>query len=132
MQFTLRAKLVRKFDTASISATFKKREFVVEYAENPSYPQNIKMEFTQDRCEILDRFNLGDIVEVNFNIKGRIWINPQGVETFFNTIDAWRMTKVDENTPVNPVNPPVTKTTAENNSTSSVVFPESDNDDLPF
>ena len=43
----LTGKIVEIFDTNQIKETFKKREFVVEYADNPSYPELIKMEFIQ-------------------------------------------------------------------------------------
>ena len=35
---------------------FKKRELVITTQEQ--YPQNILVEFIQDRCEILDSFNV--------------------------------------------------------------------------
>ena len=53
------------------------------------------MEFTQDRCDILDCFDLNEMVEISFNLRGRIWINPQGIETFFNTIEAFRINKLE-------------------------------------
>ncbi|MFQ5559364.1 MAG: DUF3127 domain-containing protein, partial [Nitrospinota bacterium] len=32
------------FDTVNVSQSFKKREFVVEYVENPQYPEQLKFE----------------------------------------------------------------------------------------
>ena len=40
----VKGKLVEIFETIQVSASFKKREFVLEYAENPQYPEVIKFE----------------------------------------------------------------------------------------
>lgn len=79
------------FDTQQISDRFSKREFVIEYAENPQYPQYVKFEMTQDKCEILDQYKPGDEVDVQFNVRGRAWTNPQGQTQYFNTLQAWRL-----------------------------------------
>jgi len=85
------AKIIEKFETTKVTETFKKREFVVEYSENPQYPEFIKFEFIQDKCELLDKYNVGDEVEVSFNLKGRKWTDPQGTVKYFNTLQAWRL-----------------------------------------
>ncbi len=122
----------RIYDTQQVNATFKKREFVVEYSENPSYPQFIKFEAIQEKCDDLNNIKLGDKVEVSFNLKGRKWINQQNQELFFNTLDVWRIVKLDaitsnasntnQNSNSNFSNP----TTSESHSVME------ENDDLPF
>lgn len=84
-------KIVEIYDIQQISDSFKKREFVVEYTENPSYPEFIKFELIQDRCALLDAYNTGDEVTVNFNLKGRKWTDPQGQTKYFNSLQAWRI-----------------------------------------
>ena len=49
-------KLLECMDTVQVSERFRKREFVLEYADNPEYPEYIKFELAQDRCELLDSF----------------------------------------------------------------------------
>lgn len=90
----IQAKLLKKYEAQQISASFKKREFVVEYAENPLYPQFIKFECIQDRCSLLDEFEAGDEIDISFNLRGREWKAPDGEVKYFNTIEAWRLTKV--------------------------------------
>lgn len=68
---------------------FRKRELVVTTEEN--YPQNLLIEFTQDKCDLLDKFSLGEVVKVGINLKGREWINPQGEARYFNSIDGWKI-----------------------------------------
>ena len=71
---------------------FTKREVVVTTDEQ--YPQMINIEFVKDKCELLDLFNIGDQVEVEVNLRGREWINPEGVAKYFNSIQGWRITKI--------------------------------------
>lgn len=94
----IEGKLHAKFDAVQITDTFKKREFVVEYVDNPLYPQYVKFEMTQDRCSLIDGVEVGDKLEVTFNLRGREWTNPQGEKKYFTTLDAWRVQKVAEQT----------------------------------
>jgi hypothetical protein len=87
----LTGKIFRILDTQQISATYKKREFILEVAENPSYPQFIKIEFPQERVSLLDLFQVGQTVDVEINLRGRIWVNNEGKEQCFNTIEAWKI-----------------------------------------
>lgn len=86
-------KLVEKYDTQTIKDTFKKREFILEFAENPQYPEFIKFELIQSNCDQLDSMNVGDEVSVNFNLKGRKWTDPNGEVKYFNSLQAWRIDK---------------------------------------
>ncbi|MBK6979254.1 MAG: DUF3127 domain-containing protein [Cytophagaceae bacterium] len=74
-----------------VSATFKKRELVVTTDEQ--YPQHIMIEFTQDKCDLLNQYNVGDFVKVSINLRGREWTNPQGEVRYFNSIQGWRIEK---------------------------------------
>lgn len=74
-----------------VSPTFRKRRFVISFAENPSYPQLIPFECTQQRCELLDSYSVGDTVEVHFNLKGREWLSPKGEKKYFLTLDVWKV-----------------------------------------
>lgn len=74
-----------------VSATFRKRELVVTTDEQ--YPQHILIEFTQDKCDLLNQYNVGDFVKVSINLRGREWTNPQGEVRYFNSIQGWRIEK---------------------------------------
>src|SRR5690606_23321509 len=76
-----------------VTETFKKRDLVIEYAENPQYPEFIKFEATQDRVNLFDNLSSGDEVAVSFNLRGRPWTNKEGVTTYFNSLVAWRVNK---------------------------------------
>lgn len=92
----IKGKLLEKFDTQQVSGSFKKREFVVEYAENPSYPEYVKFELIQDKCDLLDSMNLNQEIVIHFNLKGRKWTDPQGNIKYFNTLQAWKLEQAND------------------------------------
>ncbi len=83
---------------------FRKREMVVTTDEQ--YPQFINIEFVQDKTDLLNNFKVGDEVEVSINLRGREWISPQGETKYFNSIQGWRITKLNTEAPQD-VPPPV-------------------------
>ena len=74
---------------------FRKRELVVTTQEQ--YPQNILVEFVQDRCELLDSYNIGELVKIDINIRGRERTNKDNEVKYFNSIQGWRIEKIEEN-----------------------------------
>ena len=116
-------KIVEKYDTQTIKDTFKKREFVLEYAENSQYPEFIKFELIQSNCDQLDNLEVGEEVSVNFNLKGRKWTDPKGEVKYFNSLQAWRIDKKSGDMPETPP-PPTTQEWAKEDF--------SQDDDLPF
>lgn len=78
--------------TQQISDKFKKKEFVLEL--DGQYPQPILMQLVNDKCSLLDNIYIGAKVNVAFNLKGREWNSPQGETKYFNTIEAWKVTKL--------------------------------------
>lgn len=76
--------------TETVSPKFKKREFVVTVAENPQYPQPILFQMTQDKCNVLDGYKVGQTVEVFYNLRGREHNGTNG-KRFYNTLECWRV-----------------------------------------
>ena len=74
-----------------VNEKFKKRELIVEYAENPQYPEFLKFEAQQDKVSMLDSLKVGDQVEVFFNLRGRPWTDRTGKTSYFNTLVVWRL-----------------------------------------
>lgn len=107
-----------------ISASFKKRELVVTTEEQ--YPQHILIEFAQDKCDLLNEYKIGDNVKVSINLRGREWVNPQGETKFFNSIQGWRIEKVQSESTA-PTFEPVNDQAFDPISSGN-----EDSDDLPF
>jgi hypothetical protein len=74
--------------------TFTKRMFVVVTDE--TYPQMIGLELHQDKVDLIDSYNVGDSIKVSINLRGKEWINPEGVAKYFNSIVAWRIEKTEQ------------------------------------
>ncbi len=119
-----------KFDTQKVSDRFQKREFVLTTEASTPYPQHVSFQLTQDKVNLLDQYNVGDEMKIQFNLRGREWNGPQGIK-YFNTLEAWRIEKVAAGGLQTP-----TQNTQSNNveNTTTPVFTANtnDNDDLPF
>src|ERR1700744_1924343 len=77
--------------TAQVTESLKKRELIVEYIENPQYPEYLKFEAINDRCSLMDNVRVGDDVEVFFNLRGRPWTDKTGKKTYFNSLQLWKL-----------------------------------------
>ena len=100
------------------SKGFRKRELVVTTDEQ--YPQMIMIEFVQDKCDLLDSYSLDDSVKVSINLRGREWINPEGAAKYFNSVQGWRIEKVEVTNEPTPQGQPIAE------------FSSAEPDDLPF
>ena len=85
--------LIEKFEVVHISETFKKREFVIEVRDG-EYSEFIKFTSIQDKSEVIEKYKIGDEIDVHFNLKGRKWTNPQNEVKYFNDLQAWKVHSV--------------------------------------
>ena len=88
MEVIGKIKLINETQTFGASG-FRKREVVVTTDEQ--YPQMIMIEFVQDKCDLLNSYAVGQDVKVSINLRGREWINPEGVAKYFNSVQGWRI-----------------------------------------
>ena len=116
---------IKKIDETKEFGTsgFKKREIVITTDEQ--YPQHILIEFVQDKCTLLDSYQVGQEVKIAFNLRGREWINPEGVAKYFNSLNGWRIEAAQSSTPP-PMAPPANLEEIDTDSDSN------EPDDLPF
>ncbi len=93
MSLEITGKLAVKYDTMVVSEKFKKREFIVEIAEEingNTYTNYGKFQLVQNKCDIIDRAKIGDTVKVFFNIKGNRF-EKNGKYNYMTNLDAWRV-----------------------------------------
>ena len=126
MSYEIAGKLVAVFDMVQRTETFKTREFVIEKTEDIGgrvITNYVKFQCVQDKTSMPDRFNMGDEVKVQFNIKGTKWVK-EGRENYITNLDAWRM----ETLKLNPSN------STSDNANYNDMPPPAENvvDDLPF
>ncbi len=99
MSITVSGEVFEVFPINKVTDKFMKREFVVKTTENEEYPEYLKLEVIQDKCNHLDYISKGDKVDVSINLKGRPWNNPKTqVTSYFNTLQAWKIDKADSPT----------------------------------
>lgn len=132
MNFEIQGTLIVKNDTQVISDRFKKREFVIEKKESSpngfEFVDTIKFQLTQDKCNLLDSAELGNEINVFFNVRGNKW-EKNGQTSYFVNLDAWKIEAATAGAPAPqassssaPPAPPASDAPAE----------EAYGDDLPF
>jgi hypothetical protein len=108
---------------------FKKRDIVVTTDEQ--YPQHILVQFVQDKCDLLNTYQVGELVKIDINLRGREWTNPQGETVYFNTIQGWRIAKQQAEIASEQVYQVPAMPTADTFA-SATNLKEEEPDDLPF
>jgi hypothetical protein len=93
MGYNATGTIVAILDTQQVTERFRKREFVLEIRDG-NYPQTVIFQLTGDRCESLDGFSRGNIVDVEFSLRGREWTSPKGEVRYFNSLDVWTVNHV--------------------------------------
>ena len=127
MEITGKIKWIDEVKTYG-SNGFRKREVVITTQEQ--YPQNILVEFVQDKCELLDPYQIGQDVRIGINLRGREWVNPEGQTKYFNSIQGWRIDQLDQgadNDESIPAQKPFETTELDTNQNDN-----EEEDDLPF
>lgn len=126
MSFEINGRLAEKFETQKVSDRFQKREFVLEIkstgATGYEFVDFIKFQSTQDKCSLLDQFNIDDTVKVSFNLRGRKWEKDNQV-SYFTNLEAWRIEKLSNESVEPSQDAPFPSNPPEN---------DSGFDDLPF
>ena len=127
----LQGTIKKIFEIQSFPSGFQNREMILLTQEQ--YPQPVSIEFLSEKMNLLDNVSEGDNVKVGINIRGREWVNPQGETKYFNSITAWRLEKVADNGGYSEPTQATPAPEQEVHDTSSTnVFEEDEDDDLPF
>jgi single-strand DNA-binding protein len=85
MAYDLTGKVKVVQDAKTISDKFTVREFVVT-VEDGNYPQDIVLQFVNDKVSLLDTVQVGQEVTVSFDIRGREYNGR-----YFNNLNAWKL-----------------------------------------
>ena len=92
MAYELSGKIKLVQEPKTFNSGFTKREMVV-IVEDGKYPQEINIEFVQDKVSLLDELQVGQEVTVTFDIRGREYNGR-----YFNNLNGWKIaTSGDEN-----------------------------------
>ena len=86
---SVKGTLLKVLEKETISEKFSKQIIVVRTKEE--YPQEIPIEFTNQRIDLLKDFKEGDDVEVLYNLRGREW---KGNNKWFGSIEGWKISSL--------------------------------------
>ena len=85
MAYELTGKIKLIQEPKTFDSGFTKREMVV-IVEDGKYPQEINLEFVQDKVALLDNLTPGQQVTVSFDIRGREYNGR-----YFNNLQGWKV-----------------------------------------
>jgi len=119
MSQTIKGKVHEVNPVQQVTDSLKKQELIIEYIENPQYPEYLKFEAVNDRCALIDPLKVGDDVEVFFNLRGRPWTDKAGKKSYFNSMQLWKVNVLSQSSD------PTCAPPADINS-------KAEEDDLPF
>ena len=91
-ELKLQGKIIAIMEKQQVTDTFAKREFVIE--TEGEYPETVKFELTQAKCDLIDSYKVGQSINVSFNVRGRKWTNKQNEDVYFVSVNAWRLEAV--------------------------------------
>ena len=120
MSLSVKGKISSKLSvengTSKVGKEWKKQSFLVDTGAQYN-PEICFQLFGEDKIAMLEYYNVGDQVEVSFNLSSKEWNGR-----YFHNVDAWKIEKigVEHSTSEEMEEPPVFDS------------PASEEDDLPF
>jgi hypothetical protein len=132
MSFVVKGKIVEVYAEAQVTDRFKKREFVIEIQEG-MYPEFVKFQLTQDKCDLVVPYKPGDEVQVSFNLRGKPY-TKNGTTTYFTNLDAWKIEGAQGSATAAASAPAASAKPAATSppDVTGMSFSEAQSDDLPF
>lgn len=86
MELTAIIKRIEAVRTVGANQDFKIRDLIITTDEQ--YPQTLSIQFVQGKCEELDKFQVGQKVKVDINLRCKVTVKD-GKTNVFNTIQGW-------------------------------------------
>jgi len=82
-------------NTEQITDTFKKREVILKIDPESQYPQEVKLQTTQDKTKLLDDVRVGDIISVSFNLQGKGYEKKDGSgRDAITNLNIWKLERI--------------------------------------
>lgn len=100
MAYELTGKIKLIQEPRTFDSGFTKREMVV-IVEDGKYPQEINLEFVQDKVTLLESLQPGQEVTVTFDIRGREYNGR-----YFNNLQGWKVEILGDHAVTPDENPP--------------------------
>lgn len=85
MEFKLKGKLKVKGELKQVSDKFRVMDFVIETPDE-KFPQSIQFQVMNDRIQEMDKYSIGEELEVTFDIRGREYNGK-----YYNSLNAYKI-----------------------------------------
>jgi len=85
MEHKLKGKLILKSEPRQISEKFRVMDFVIETPDE-KYPQKVQFQILNDRIQEMDKWTIGEELEVSFDIRGREYSGK-----YYNSLNAYKI-----------------------------------------
>ena len=126
MAYDLTGKVKLIQEPQTFASGFTKREIVVT-VEDGRYPQDINLEFLQDKVSLLDSVSEGQEIKVFFDIRGREYNGR-----YFNNLVGWKIEAGEGEAPAPAPAADDRPPMQSESKVSSKASDEFDDDDIPF
>jgi len=82
-------------DPEFLTNDFVKRNFVLTVDHGKQYPQHMKLELHGDRIDLIEPYEVGQEVSVDFNFRGKECVK-EGETVTINTLLVWKIQPVNQ------------------------------------
>lgn len=119
------------------SKTIVKRGVVIDctrfdpYTGERGFENTPMLEFIGDRCAELDKYQVGQIVTISFDVQGTRYRNKDGVEQIFTRVQPYRIELRQTQQPTTPIQQQAPQSTYQQQP-QNFPPPQGNNDALPF
>lgn len=85
MELKLKGKLIVKSEARQVSEKFRVMDFVIE-VQDQKYAQSIQFQLMNDRIAEMDKYSIGEDLEVTFDIRCREYNGK-----YYNSLNAYKI-----------------------------------------
>ena len=90
-QMEIKGQIYKVGTTQQVTDKFKKREVILITEQTSQYPQHIKVQFSQDKCDLADSLQSGQDVTFQCNLRGKLYTDKQGNENAIMNLEVWKV-----------------------------------------
>ena len=124
-ELTKQGEIIAIDEIQTFPSGFQKRQFVIKTTDDGDYPQDIPFDLIKDKCDYTDKFSVGDVVDVHFNIRGNEYKGK-----YYVNLTCWRIDGVAVQVKTQKAAP--AREVAQAVAPAASVQPSEDMDDIPF
>jgi single-strand DNA-binding protein len=90
-QMEIKGTIYKVGATQQVTDKFKKREVILITEQQSQYPQHIKVQFSQDKCDLADSLQPNQEVTFQCNLRGKLYTDKNGNENTITNLEVWKV-----------------------------------------